>query len=145
MRKFLFLAALGLLWVGVSNIWNAVVHAEPTSIPFTDTAVKSLPTHVKLTGIAFSPLDTVAGKFLGQSVAYVPIRAKEADRKADFRVVVRTNDPAMIAASTSPTLDGALTAWAKQLQRSEVTGMVDSTTTDAVLKQLHEANPLSRK
>lgn len=145
MRKILFLASLAFLWIGGSNLWNSIFHSEPTVTPLTDATVGSLPSHVKLIDISFSPLNTVTGKYLGQPVAYVPVRAKGADLNAEFRVIVRSNDPALVAASASPTLDGALTAWAGLLQRSDVTGMIDSTVTDEEQKQLREANPLIAK
>lgn len=141
LRKILLVTALLFFCGGGYDLRDYAVHSEPVVLPLASFTAGPRPPHVKLIELSFSPLNTVTGQFLGRPVAYVPVRPQRDEAPAEFAVVVRSNDSALIAASASPTLDGALTAWAGILTRSDVTGMIDCSVTDEERAQLHEANP----
>jgi hypothetical protein len=144
MRKLCFLAALGLLWFGGSNVWHSLRHAEPAVVALTTTNAESLPAHLTLTGIAFSPLDTITSKRLSTQKVYLPVRARSADPKSEFQVLVLTKDPAILNVlhATNPSDLEVLKVYATMAARTEVTGMVDSMVPDSEIKALRKALPL---
>ncbi|HEX2853150.1 MAG TPA: hypothetical protein VHO24_07930 [Opitutaceae bacterium] len=146
MRKLLFLGAVGLLITGGSNIWHAVWHPKPTVTTLSVSRTDALPAHVTLKDISFSPLDTVSGAHFGvEDVVYIPVRAKDADPKTEYHVVVKITDPALIAAFAKQTPIEGLKLLAAIAARTEVTGMVDGMVTDSDIKSLRKAVPLVAK
>lgn len=126
--KLCFVGMLVLLWLGGWSLWNGLRHATPTPIVLADGA-QDMPDHVTLQNIRLGLDEAVLFRSDNNSV-YIPIRPKNAAANAKFRLLLKSNDPALVSAfddSASPERRTKAMASVGQLMaKSEITGMIAS-------------------